>query len=177
MTEDTGNHIARVEVIPAAIEDEPILANLLQLYAHDFSEFYDVEIEPDGRFVYRQLPRYWSESGRHPFLVRVDGKLAGFVLIKRGSEISGNAAVWDVAEFFVLRAYRRHGVGTRAAHEIWRRFPGAWEVRVLRANISAHQFWTLSIGEFAGENMQLQSVEKDGDEWTVFAFASRGNNS
>ncbi len=46
----------RVEVIPAAQAQERILANLLELYAHDFSEFRNLEIGEDGRFGYCSLP-------------------------------------------------------------------------------------------------------------------------
>jgi hypothetical protein len=91
--------LARIELIPAEPEQEPIVSNLLQLYAHDFSEFHSVEIGDDGRFVYPQLPLYWGEPGRHPFLIRVDGKLAGLVLVKRGPEISHDENVWDMTEF------------------------------------------------------------------------------
>jgi hypothetical protein len=76
----------QIEVIPATSEQRPILANLLELYAHDFSEFYDLELGADGRFGYKHLPRYWRDPDRHPFLIKVDGRLAGFVLAKRGSE-------------------------------------------------------------------------------------------
>jgi len=65
----------RVEVIPATPEQATILANLFELYAHDFSEFHSLEIGEDGRFGYTSLPLYWSEPGRHPFLIRMDGKL------------------------------------------------------------------------------------------------------
>src|SRR5580700_6904839 len=94
---------ARIEVLLATPDEQPILANLLQLYAHDFSEFHDIELGADGRFDYKHLLLYWRDPGRHPFLVRIDGKLAGFVLVKRGSEISNNPTVWDMAEFFVMR--------------------------------------------------------------------------
>src|SRR5271163_3377003 len=50
-------------------------------------------------FGYKSLPLYWSESNRHPFLIRSHGKLAGLALVKRGSEISDNQEVWDMAEF------------------------------------------------------------------------------
>jgi predicted acetyltransferase len=172
MAKPAETPFAQVEVIPAALEQEPVLANLLQLYAHDFSEFYDVEIGADGRFVYKQLPLYWSEPGRHPFLVWVEGKLAGFVLVKKGSEISRNENVWDLAEFFVLRAYRRRGIGTRVAHEVWRRFPGLWEVRVLQANVSAQYFWARAISGFTGKAAHPARVEHDGDWWKVFSFDS-----
>ena len=91
------NHLAKqfdnVAVIPAGPEQQPILANLLELYAHDFSEFSNVEIGPDGRFGYNRLSLYWCDAERHPFLVRKDGRLAGMILVKRGSEASGDATV------------------------------------------------------------------------------------
>ena len=88
---------ARLELIPAASDQEQVLANLLELYSHDFSEFYDVELGADGRFGYRDLPLYWSEPGRHPFLATLNDKLAGFALVKQGSTISDNRTDWDMA--------------------------------------------------------------------------------
>ena len=124
----------QVEVLPAAIEHQPVLANLLELYAHDFSEFSDLKIGADGRFGYSPLALYWKESNRFPFLVKANGELAGFVLVQQGSQVSAAREIWDVAEFFVLRGYRRHGLGARVAHEIWRMFQGPWEVRVADKN-------------------------------------------
>ncbi len=164
---------AQVEVIAAAHEQEPILANLLELYAHDFSEFHHIEPGADGRFGYKSLPLYWSEPHRHPFLVRVDGQLAGFVFVKRGSELSGDEAVWDMAEFFVIRGYRRRGVGIAISHEVWRRFPGAWEVRVMQSNTSACQFWARAIPMFTGETIYPVYVEKSGECWKLFSFESK----
>ncbi len=159
--------MAHVEVIPATEEQAPILANLLELYVHDFSEFYKVEIGEDGRFGYASLPSYWSEPDRHPFLVRMDGKLAGLVLVKRGEN-----AVWDIAEFFVLRGYRRSGIGTRVAHAVWTRFPGRWEVRVMESNVSARLFWAEAIAAFRGSAVQPVSIERNGVNWWLFSFES-----
>jgi predicted acetyltransferase len=156
----------RLQVIPAIVDEMPIVANLLQLYAHDFSEFHDLELGPDGRFNYPPLPLYWSDPNRHPFLVRIEGKLAGFVLVKMESSI------WDMVEFFVVRGYRRQGIGTAIAHEIWKRFPGPWEVRVMQLNHSALQFWQRSIAAFTGKAIQPIHIEKDGKSWQLFSFES-----
>lgn len=161
-----------IEIIPAAREQEPILANLLELYGYDFSGFHSLEVGSDGRFGYKCLPLYWSEPGRHPFLVRVDGKLAGLVLVKRGSEVSGNEAVWDMAEFFIMRGYRRRGIGTQVAHQVWRGFPGLWEVRVMQSNVSAHHFWEQAISTFTGEAIHPVRVERGGEGWKCFSFQS-----
>ncbi len=170
---DKGENSPRVEVVAAAPEQEPVLANLLELYVHDFSEFLDLNIGEDGRFGYPSLPLYWSESDRHPFLIWAGGKLAGLALVKKGSEASGSDAVWDMAEFFVLRRCRGRGVGTLAAHQVWRRFPGTWEVRVMQRNSLARHFWSRAISTFAGETIQPVRVEKNGEPWDLFSFWSK----
>ena len=164
--------LTTIEVIPAASDQELIVANLLELYVHDFSEFLDIELGEDGRFGYADLPRYWREIDLHPFLVRIDGRWGGFALVRKGSEFSGNAGVWDMVEFFVVRRHRRMGIGTRIAGEIWRRFPGRWEIRAMQANDSARQFWKRAIEEFTGREVHSSRVEKNGAFWTLFSFES-----
>lgn len=171
------NHVPQpstaVEVIPATREQEPILANLLELYIHDFSELLDAKLGPDGRFGYPRLRLYWSEPGRHPMLVKAAGRWAGFALVKRGSEISGDPDVWDMAEFFVLRGYRRQGVGTQIAQDVWRQFPGRWQVRVMQSNIAAQLFWERAIASLIGAVIRPAVFEKDGECWRYFSFESR----
>ena len=61
MTKRAATLPAHIEIVAAAAEQEPVLANLLQLYAHDFSEFHDVPMLADGRFAkYKPLHLYWS---------------------------------------------------------------------------------------------------------------------
>jgi predicted acetyltransferase len=161
-----------VEVIPATQDQEPILANLMELYAHDFSEFHELELGEDGRFGYSSLPLYWSEPHRHPFLVRSNGKLAGFVLVQQGPGISGEHTVWDMAEFFVLRKYRKRGIGAKVATDIWTRFPGKWEVRVMQSNHAALPFWKQAISTFTGEAIKPVGINRANKFWQVFSFES-----
>jgi predicted acetyltransferase len=172
MTKRAKGSLAKIEVIPAAPEQEPIVANLLELYAHDFSEFHRLELGDDGRFGYSNLPLYWRETNRYPFLVRIDGGLAGLVLVKKGSEVSVNESVWDMAEFFVVRGYRRRGIGVRVAHEVWRRFPGSWEIRVMQANHPAQLFWEQAIETFTGCAVQSSPFKMSGKDWRLFSFES-----
>jgi predicted acetyltransferase len=160
-----------VEVVHATAEEEPVLANLLELYAHDFSAILDLQLAPDGRFGYTGLARYWREEGRFPFLVRVDGNLAGFALVSRGSRVSADPGVWDMAEFFVVRRYRSRGIGAAVAREIWRRFPGTWEIRVLEANRAARAFWRATVGGFTARGADTRATLEE-KPWQVFSFAS-----
>lgn len=172
-----SNPAPQVAVVPARREQQPVVANLLEMYAHDFSEFHDVELGEDGRFVYPGLDLYWSEPDRHPFLVRVDDKLAGVILVRRGSRISGDAAVWDMAEFFIVRRYRRRGIGSRAAQQMWRRYPGRWEIRVMESNETARRFWPRAVAAFAGTACESSHFEKDGASWYLFALVSNASRS
>lgn len=161
-----------IEIVPASVEQAPILANLLELYAHDFSEFMDLELDEDGRYGYEHLSRYWREPHHYPFLVKVDGKLAGFVFVQRATPEAGDEHVWDVAEFFIVRGYRRLGIGIKAAHEVWRKFPGRWQVRVMDRNQKAKAFWARAVNEFIGSEVNPTTFEKDGHHWHLFSFES-----
>lgn len=151
-----------------------MLANLLELYAHDFSVLADLQLRPDGRYGYPELPLYWREATRFPFLMRVDGHLAGFALVARGSRVSGDPDVWDMAEFFVVRRHRRRGVGAMVAHEIFRRFAGRWELRVMENNLPALAFWSAAVGAFTGAPAEGVFTQVGERRWQVFAFDSAG---
>jgi predicted acetyltransferase len=130
--------VENVEVVAATVEDKPAIEQLLELYAHDFSEMTAADVDDQGRFGYRYADAYWVEPGRHPFLIRVDGRIAGFALVRAGSP-------HDMAEFFVMRKYRRGGVGVIAARAVFAKFAGEWQVRELAANVAAIAFWRRAI--------------------------------
>jgi predicted acetyltransferase len=161
-----------IHVLHASAQQQPVVANLLELYAHDFSEFVDLQLQPDGRFGYPELSRFWSEDGCFPFLVTVDGHLAGCALVCRGSRVSADPQTWDMAEFFIVRRYRNRGVGAAVAHEIWRRFPEAWEIRVMESNRPARAFWRAAVAAFTCSPAEARLIELQEKRWEVFSFAS-----
>lgn len=165
-------HPLRIEIAPAGPELESLLENLLELYAHDLSEYFDVPLQPSGRFGYPPLPLYWREEGRFPFIVKADQQIAGFILVSRGSRISHAPQVWDVAEFFIMRGYRKQGIGATAAAEVFRRFPGRWEVRVLENNVPALAFWKSAIRSFAMDCGEAPYIDSQHKAWRVFSFES-----
>ncbi|HTA20455.1 MAG TPA: GNAT family N-acetyltransferase, partial [Polyangia bacterium] len=98
-----------ISLDPATRDERGVLENLFQLYAYDWSEIRPLDVGPDGRFEDYPLDAYWLEPWRHPFLLRVDGKLAGFALVSQRSRLTGAGGVNDLAELFVMRRYRRRG--------------------------------------------------------------------
>lgn len=161
-----------IEIIPAIQEHEPVISNLFELYVHDFSEFHHLDLDHNGRFRPEYLSCNLKRRSRYPFLISVNGNLAGFAFVKKGSELCGSPAIWDIAEFFVVRAYRKQGIGTRVAQELWRRFPGPWEIRVMMLNYGALRFWGSAIQKFLGITIEPVRVERDDVSWYVYAFIS-----
>jgi len=151
-----------VEVVKAAREDEPVLRKLLQLYAYDFSEITGGDVGEQGEFEHEvPLDRYWPEPDRHAFLAKADGKLAGFALIRERSALSDDPETTDVVEFFVMRKYRRQGVGRTVATRLFELFPGRWEVREMRQNVAAHAFWRNVIGRYTGGRYEERLIEDE----------------
>jgi predicted acetyltransferase len=162
-----------IRLVPATAADKPVLANLFELYCHDFCDFVTLRIGPDGRFGFRDLDLYWTHPDVHrAFFVYADGGLAGFVVVD-GLSGGPHDPMWDIAQFFILRGFRRSGVGSEAAHEVWRRFPGRWQVRVMVANEPACRFWDRTVRSFAGNSVVATRWFDHDREWHRFRFESR----
>ena len=91
----------------------------MQLYTYELSFFEDetatFTMLDSGLYVMNKyIERYWQEENRHPYILKCDNELAGFVL-QRLNENNMN----EIAEFFVLNKYRRKGVGTFAANKLF----------------------------------------------------------
>jgi predicted acetyltransferase len=169
--------VTSVTVVEAPVTQRRVLDRLLQLYKHDFSEFALIgspygEVDDEGYFAYPGLESYWQENGLIPLLIRADDHLAGFVLVNKWSAL-GLPLDHVVAEFFVMRKYRRARVGTRAALTVFHRYPGQWEVPVASYNLPAQAFWRRVAEELA--QVQVEEIVGDGRRWAgpVLRFATR----
>ena len=150
---------------PASIEERPLLRNLLELYRYDFSEVTGDDVDERGLFGFRPLDAYWCETDRHPFLIRIDGKPAGFALV---NEDDGTTCI---KVFFVMRKYRRRGIGRQAAGMIFARYPGRWRVEHDARNRPAHAFWRAIVTEATGGNYQeMPASPKNGAARLAFEF-------
>ncbi len=165
-----------VQIGRAQADEAPTLARLMQLYLHDFSEFAPLgspygELAGDGLFVYPHLDLYWVEPGREPLLVRINGRLAGFVLVGDWSA-SGRPVDFAIAEFFVARKYRRRGIGTEIARQVIDARPGKWEVAVLSVNQPALAFWRQALPQI--HSGAIDMIESTSERWNgpIFRFSS-----
>ncbi len=155
------------ELIDATEEyGKEIIFNLMQLYTYELSFFEDettnFELQDNGLYVvskYTEL--YWKEDKRHPYVLKCDGEIAGFVLERLNEE-----GMYEIAEFFVLNKYRKLGAGTFMANEMFKRFKGKWEIRTLLKNKRAQEFWRKVVRDASNGNFTEQLIRDN----TRYAF-------
>src|SRR3954467_11606791 len=95
-----------VSLVSPGREHEATFQNLIQLYTHDFSEFWaetpNGDVQANGRFSDYPLSDFWERPGSSANLILIGSTIAGFSLVNNSSHID-EAVAANVAEFFVLR--------------------------------------------------------------------------
>ncbi|TCS96388.1 GNAT family N-acetyltransferase [Hazenella coriacea] len=159
----------QIELEKVNYESKPVLQQLLEFYQYDCSDFESYDLNQHGCYGYKYLDHYWTEEGRFPFFIKVDGVLAGFALV---NDYCYTDADFSMAEFFVVKKYRNTGVGTYATQILLERFPGEWEVVQTPNNLPAQRFWKKVIGHFT--NQQYKEYPMGVGAWSgpIIRFSS-----
>jgi len=143
-----------VQITPEA--KKHVLRNLVELYRHDLSIFDDAMPDDSGRFgTDPYFDCYWTDTDRHPFTVLINGKVAGFALVR---ELGPDC--YSIAEFFIVRSCRKRGAGRAVAHQLFRMFPGEWHIAQQELNLPAQHFWRRIIDEFSQGDYEEQWSNK-----------------
>lgn len=156
-----------MEIVRATPEDAPVLERLLQLYLHDFSAFADPgtpfgDVGDDGLFPSDHIDGFWDAPGNEALLFRQHGAIAGFALLTT-TGVATAGVDHAMAEFFVLRKYRRTGVGRCAVTRILPARPGRWEIAVADYNTTALAFWRSVLPGMTDIDWAVE--ESAGDGW------------
>ncbi len=138
--------------------DKDIILNLMQLYTYELS-FYEDEttnfnMMDNGLFAMsKYIDMYWTKENRHPYVLKCDDKLAGFVLIRFNED-----NMYEVSEFFILNKYRHIGAGKFMANKVFNKYKGSWEVRTLLKNERAQNFWRSIIKDYTNNNFEEKLI-------------------
>ncbi|WP_020619417.1 GNAT family N-acetyltransferase [Paenibacillus daejeonensis] len=150
-----------IQVIEVQEEQKPVLRQLIELYEYDFSEFNDRDVNAFGRYEYRYLDHYWTDEGRYPFFVLVDGAYGGFLLVNSHCYLQKSGSSKSIAEFFIMRKYRKQGIGGAVAAIVFDKFKGDWEVLQHGDNVPSQIFWQKVIAAYTSGSYQLSTVETE----------------
>jgi len=152
-----------ITIRTAVWEDKTVLARLLELYQYDMSEIWPQTLNAHGEYGFG-VDRYLRNPRLRAFLFLVDGDYAGFGLVDPDVSLPENE-FW-MGQFFVMKRYRRTGVGTKGARFIFDRFRGKWEVGQMPLNDPARAFWRRTIGEYTNGNFVEHELHDD--RWDGF---------
>jgi predicted acetyltransferase len=157
--------MVKLEIIEATQQHRTLLRQLFELYAHDFSPMTGEDVN-DATGMWTDdafLTNAWRDPHFHPYLLKVNGKWAGFAWVEEGSYTRPDEDEhWLMEEFFILRKYRRQGIGEWFARALFARHPGMWEVGEIHENVDAQRFWRKVIGRYAGA---FDEIIVDNERW------------
>jgi predicted acetyltransferase len=162
------------ELRPGTFADRSVVDRLMELYLYDCSEFDGYDVDEHGLYRYDDLDYYWMEKDREVLVLKVEGKWAGIALISTETLLDGNERSMD--NFFIMRKYRRRGLGMLVAQAIFDRTPANWELCVLAGNTPATHFWRRTLAEYT--DGEFREEQLDNEDWTgpVFSFSNRDTN-
>lgn len=155
-----------------SIGARPILENLFRYYVYDLSECAGQSPDGDGRYSFNAeaLNLYWMDAGHVPYFIIAGGEIVGFALIRK---YPNAPEVLDIEQFFVLRKFKRQGIGKKALAQILLSHPGKWQIRVLKENIKGLKFWLTAVNSLVGNTYQ-QTLDIDvGLEMHFIRFTTR----
>ena len=151
-----------IALLPTTADQAPLIRNLYQFYSYESSDWEQEDVEVDGRFYIHDehLHRYWQDDGWGAYLVLADGFIAGFVLVER-SELPGIDAL-ELADLFILKKYRRQGLGRAVAQQILGNHPHNWLLRCYRQDHLAMAFCSAVLADLP-RPVQYISLDDDTD--------------
>src|SRR5262245_8231776 len=149
--------IETIEIAPVPVTEREALYELVDQYLAELMKHRDVAVGPANALAYKYLPLYWEEAGRHPFYITSRGARVGFALVREVPK----AGIIQMSDFFILQHARRSGIGQLAVAELWRRFPGSWELQVHPLNEAAVSFWRKCIETLSTGLVRTQKVQEE----------------
>lgn len=150
-----------VKLVKAKQSNSRQIESMLDDYLGELSNYREVSIGATSSAYYQHLEAYWSEIGRHIFLIQCSKRVVGFAFIRDPD--STESDFHQVAEFYVRPDSRRLGLGRSAVLEIWNLFSGQWELQVHTRNTAAVKFWVSCIDTETADKTQLQEIKaRDG---------------
>jgi predicted acetyltransferase len=111
---------------------------MLELYQYDLSEIWAQDADTEARYGYN-LERFKLDERFHAHVAMDGAQYAGFALVAPAA-VTRNEGSW-MEQFFVLKRFRRSGVGRALALHALQSHPGLWEVGQMPLNVAARAFW------------------------------------
>lgn len=128
--------MADLLIRPADHGDHALLERLWLLFRHDMSEFSGVLPNHDGSYRSEWLIAALEDENWAAHVAFLGEWPVGFAFVRALDQPSR-----VLNSFFIVRAARRGGHGTRLARHVLDAHPGPWEIAFQEANVEGARFW------------------------------------
>ncbi|TMV43392.1 GNAT family N-acetyltransferase [Paenibacillus mesophilus] len=136
-----------IAIDPIKEEELSVLNNLFEFAAYDLSEFSKANIKKTGLYEPKiNVADLYNDNNYYLYMVRAEEQLAGFVIVKYMEEEN----LHYLNHFFILRKYRKQGIGRKVAEQVFDMFKGRWRVSEFDWNVSAQMFWRKVLERYTG---------------------------
>ena len=145
----------KIELKKIEAKDKSILQNLFQLYMHDITASLPMDVNEHGLYEYNYIDYYFTEENRYAYLIYIEDKIAGFVLIDDEFMVLDSEKTkpcYDFSEMFILNAYKKKGYGEIVVKRIFDMFKGNWEIRPVPRSEGAKRFWLKAVKNYTNDN-------------------------
>ena len=156
----------KISIEKITIDEKEILRNLMEKYDYEFSQYEDMDVNNLGLYGYKYIDHYWTEENRYAYFIKVDCKLAGFILVNNHVDTTIETK-YSIAEFFVMYKYKKLGVGTYSINQILNKFKGKWQITYAQKNKPALNFWNKTINNYTKGNFQKIENYKKYDDGNI----------
>jgi predicted acetyltransferase len=160
----------------AKIEEKEILKNLGELYIYELSQYAPMDVNDNGLFDnLDDIDTYWTEKNKYPYFIKVNNKLAGFILVYDGRQIDEIESSYAIDDFFIMLNYKRQGIGQYCIKYIFEKYKGKWQIWFHPNNKPAKYFWTKIIDEYSNGKFEIIKNNEpfyDGSIGETFVFDS-----
>lgn len=162
-----------------------IIQNMFPYYLHDLSEFFFDSLpnshglyENEDVKIYKKedfLMHWWNEDDLMPNLIKFNSIPVGFAMLAKKPYTKDFD--FAIEEFFILKQFRKKGIGEYVARKMLTENRGKWRLDVLEKNYQAQNFWRKVLIKGGYKDILEQSVEEESlEEYTEkmmrFTFTS-----
>ncbi len=162
-----------IELVPVQESEKSVLRQMIELYEYDLSVYTHEDLNQHGFYGYSYFDYYWNEKNRYAYFVKCDSILCGFVLVNDYCYALKGEASKSISEFFIMKKFRRFGIGKKIANEIFDLFPGKWEVNQIPGNEISYKFWETVISEYTDGDYEKSIVNTEDGEKQAIVFTNR----
>lgn len=165
------NGESNVELTKADANDREKLKNLFQFYLHDLSEYTDaLSVNSQGEFDNNDVDLFFDEANLIPLAIKIEKEVIGFIFLNCSK---GSVVDYIINDLFILRKYRKRGIGKVVIDKLFDLYPGKYGLLELINNKPAIKFWH---AVFQDKNIEYEEREVVSDGEVCLMQKTTGNS-